>query len=344
MALTNSGFDGTVTELAWANMSALTDVDAVESSAAWALTQGTGRQVSTAAQSGYAFAKGVLSEGIEPILTSLATPVNGQWFLMARHLDWSVSPANAVTIVAIAHSTTTTTVPTAPPSTYPTLDNSPGVVYDQKLGWAWVRSTDTTVTLFDLRILPPSATDLQAYKWVDSAQRNAQTGMRNGDTGYQSDNKTTFRYDSATWYVWERGRTAYTPTLAEMSLGSGAIEAYYSISSGFIITLEIAITWGANTSMSGPDFRIGAPGALTSTNVSFAAPLASHVVFRDVSANASWHGAADAYANMLRPRVFTLSGSGVTDNGPTGQPMMSFATGDFIAVSAVAHLAGPLTA
>jgi hypothetical protein len=150
MALTNSGFDGTVTESAWANMSALTDADTVESSAAWAITQGTGRQVSTAAHSGYAFARGVLSKDTSAILTGLGTPVDGQWFLICRHINWST---NAVTVVAVAHSTTSTTTPSLAPSTFPTIDNNPGVLYDQKLGWAWVRSTDTTVALFDLRVI-----------------------------------------------------------------------------------------------------------------------------------------------------------------------------------------------
>jgi len=156
MALTNSGFDGTVTEAACAQMSALTDVDAVESAAAWAVTQGTGRQVSTAAHSGFAFAKGVLSKDTAAILTNLSTPVNGQWFLIVRHIDWAT---NGVTVTAVAHDVTTTTVPTVAPTTFPTIDNNPGVLYDQKLAWAWVRSTDTTVTLFDLRIMPPTATN-----------------------------------------------------------------------------------------------------------------------------------------------------------------------------------------
>lgn len=196
MALTNSGFDGTVTEAAWANMSAMTDVDVVESGAAWAVTQGTGRQVSTAAHSGYAFAKGVLSKDTAAILTALATPVDGQWFLICRHIDWST---NGVTVIAVAHSTTTTTVPTVAPTTYPTIDNNPGVLYDQKLGWAWVNSVDTTVTLFDLRRLPPSVTDLQSFGWVNAAARTAQTGMRAGDTGYQADTDTQYRWSGAAW-------------------------------------------------------------------------------------------------------------------------------------------------
>jgi len=185
MALTNSGFDGTVTEAAWANMSALTDVDAVESSAAWAVTQGMGRQVSTAAQSGFAFAKGVLSKDTAAILTSLSTPVNGQWFLIVRHIVWST---NVVTVSAVAHDATTTTVPTVAPTTFPTIDNSPGVLYDQKLAWAWVRSTDTTVALFDLRKLTAETrvAVLEAdTDWITPTLLNGWTAAGGYKVGYR---------------------------------------------------------------------------------------------------------------------------------------------------------------
>ena len=218
MALTNSGFDGTVTEASWANMSALSGVDAVESSAAWAITQGTGRQVSAAAHSGYAFARGLLSKDTAAILTSLSTPTNGQWFLIVRHIVWST---NTVTVAAVAHTTTTTTIPTVAPSTYPTIDNNPGVLYDQKLGWAWVRSTDTTVTLFDLRTLSAESrvaaveadiTALEAadtaittvrqiktYKVADTTALNALTGMGEGDIADQADTDATYRYSGSAW-------------------------------------------------------------------------------------------------------------------------------------------------
>ena len=253
MALTNSGFDGTVTEAAWAQMSALTDVDSVESSAAWAITQGTGRQVSTAAHSGYAFAKGVLSKDTGPILTSLSTPVNGQWFLLARHMDWST---NAVTVVALAHTTTTTTVPTAPPGTYPTMDNSPGVLYDQKLGWAWVRSTDTTVTLFDLRKLSAEsrvvALEADSYHWADDAARNAQVGMSNGNQGFQEDTNDTWKYLFGGWKVWHRVSKSFSPNFAGFALGNGSyLERTHSIVAGTTASLAMTIQMGSTSTQSG---------------------------------------------------------------------------------------------
>lgn len=150
MALTNSGFDGTVNEAQYANMWALGGVDAVSSSGAWAVTQGTGRQVSVAAQSGYAFARGVLSIDSAAITAALGTPANGQWYLIVRRVNWAT---NTVSVVAIPHTTTSTTVPTVAPGTFPTFNDNPGVLYDHKLAWAWVNSVNTTVTLFDLRTL-----------------------------------------------------------------------------------------------------------------------------------------------------------------------------------------------
>lgn len=152
MALTNSGFNGTVTEADFAFMSRIGMAEGVESSGAWAVTQGTGRQTSTAAQNGRAFSCGVVSkDGSTAITTNLGTPTNGQWYLIVRRINWST---DTVTVVAIAHTTTTTTVPTGPPAGLPTMSTTPGTEWDQKLAWAWVRSTDTTMFLVDLRNQP----------------------------------------------------------------------------------------------------------------------------------------------------------------------------------------------
>lgn len=149
MALVNKGFPGTVNATHYAKSWHLGGSDACNG-AGWLVSQGTGRQTSTAA--GDAFASGVLSENSAPILTSLSTPTNGQWFLIVRRIDWA--GAGTVTVAAVAHTTTSTTIPTVAPSTFPTINDNPGVLYDQKLAWAWVRSTDTSMVLFDLRELP----------------------------------------------------------------------------------------------------------------------------------------------------------------------------------------------
>lgn len=149
MAIVNKGFPGTVNATEYAKSWHLGGSDACDGTG-WLVSQGTGRQTSTAA--GDAFAAGVLSENSAPILTSLSTPTNGQWFLIVRRVDWA--GAGTVTVVAVSHDTTTTTIPTVAPTTFPTINDDPGVMYDHKLAWAWVRSTDTTMVLFDLRELP----------------------------------------------------------------------------------------------------------------------------------------------------------------------------------------------
>lgn len=151
MVMTNKGFNGTVDEAAFAFMGRIGMAEGVESPAAWAVTQGAGRQVSVAAQSGWAFGEGVVSKETVALTASLGTPTNGQWYLIVRRINWAT---DTVTIVAIPHTVTGTTVPTTAPAGLPTMSSTPGTEWDQKLAWAWVRSTDTTMFLVDLRKQP----------------------------------------------------------------------------------------------------------------------------------------------------------------------------------------------
>jgi hypothetical protein len=74
--------------------------------------------------------------------------VNGQWHLVVRRINWA---SNTVTVATIPHTTTTTTIPTTTPAGFPVFNDNTGVLVDQHLAWAWVRSTDTAVAVFDLR-------------------------------------------------------------------------------------------------------------------------------------------------------------------------------------------------
>lgn len=149
MTITTVGWAGTVNEAQFAELMALAPGDSVRSLSEWQVTQGVGRQVSVSA--GKAYAKGLLSTSTAAELVTLATPTNGQWFAIVRRLNWV---GKTCTIVAVPHTTTSTTTPTAPPSTFPTLNSTPGVSYDHVLAWAWVRSSDTSMVLFDMRQLP----------------------------------------------------------------------------------------------------------------------------------------------------------------------------------------------
>jgi hypothetical protein len=202
VAVVNSGFDGTVTESSFSQMMRGAGMrDSVATSAAWLVTQGTGRQVSVAA--GVAYATGVVSVSDAAQLASLSTPVNGQWHLVVRRVNWT---SNTVTVATIPHTITTTTIPTVPPTTYPTFNDSEGVLLDQWLAWAWVRSTDTTVTLFDLRTLSNSR-QIRTYRLASLAALNALTGLIDGDQGFVTTGTDTGDY-LRTAGVWTRTRVS----------------------------------------------------------------------------------------------------------------------------------------
>ena len=192
MSLINSGFDGTVTERDFSRILRGAGVrDSVETAAAWNVTQGTGRQVSVAP--GVAYAAGVVSDSALAILASLPTPTNGQWHLVVRRINWST---NSVTVATIPHTTTSTTIPTAPPAGFPVFNNNTGVLVDQHLAWAWVRSTDTTVAVFDLR-------SVQGVRGVDLPVANfAALPLVSNFVGRQiavSDTGITHRWNGTVW-------------------------------------------------------------------------------------------------------------------------------------------------
>lgn len=54
---------------------------------------------------------------------------------------------------------------------------------------------------------------INTYKWANTAARNAQTGMSQGDTGDQLDNNTMWRYSGTTWLqVGPAGLVPIVPT------------------------------------------------------------------------------------------------------------------------------------
>lgn len=145
----NAGWAGTVTEDDYARSWGLGGVgDVVQDDAAWKVVAGTGRQVAVNT-TGFAFARGVISDGLGTLTVNLPTPTNGQFYLIVRRINWA---AKTVTVVAVAHSTTTTSTPATPPSTFPIINGTAGDLYDHILGWAWVNSVNTTVKVWDLRL------------------------------------------------------------------------------------------------------------------------------------------------------------------------------------------------
>lgn len=201
MALTHKGFPGTVTDVDFARIHSMGPGDATGSTGDWAVSAGTGRQVNIAA--GYAFAKGILSHSTAVETLTIPTPTDGRWYLIARRINWS---AKTVTLAAIAHATTTTAIPTAPPTTVaPGLNGTPGVAYDHSLAWAWVRSTDTTVVVFDLRRPPVSERgargDRSVWYMTDLAALRAHppTSLMVGDLAEVQEGGALFSWTGTVW-------------------------------------------------------------------------------------------------------------------------------------------------
>lgn len=174
MTISSSGYSGTVTEAGWAGLAgALAPYAEAGGWLVSAVTANGLAQVTVAA--GYvtgcgvrAFTDGTTAGGSLLTLTPPAT--GGAWFLIVARRTWS--PTATTTLVAVAGPTTgSTAVPSAPPATFPVLNNTPGTLHDQPLAWAFVAAGSTTVTLWDMRLqrtgagalLAPSAHALNAY-------------------------------------------------------------------------------------------------------------------------------------------------------------------------------------
>jgi hypothetical protein len=238
VSLINSGFDGTVTERDFSRIMRGVGVrDSVETVAAWAVTQGTGRQVSVAP--GVAYAAGVVSDSGVAILATLPTPVNGQWHLVVRRITWA---NNTVTVATIPHTTTTTTIPTAPPAGFPAFNDNTGVLVDQHLAWAWVRSTDTTVTVFDLRAQPLLRTigvdlPVATFSALPTGGNFVGREITVVDTG------VTYRWSGSEWQPFGRSAGTITPVAGFTTVGTDLLTkqgGMSRVSGSFVSNTDIA--------------------------------------------------------------------------------------------------------
>lgn len=137
---------------------------------------------------------------------------------------------------------------------------------------------------------------IQTYIWADTAARNAQTGMRKGDMGYQSDIDLNFRYSDAGWAPFRLGGlTPITPASVSIvgtsaSIQSGGTVAFTSVttlsistcfstdfrnyrivieSSGTAATLQVNFRNGGSNIVTGYDYTrlVGSNGAIASATL-----------------------------------------------------------------------------
>lgn len=102
------------------------------------------------------------------------------------------------------------------------------------------------------------------YRWANSAERSAQTGMQRGDLGIQGDNGIEYRYSGTTWRAWSSDWISYTPTTTGFSVGTGgnaAANGRYRYEQG-----RIRVSFR---------FVLGTSGASMSAQPSFTLPVAA---------------------------------------------------------------------
>lgn len=212
MAWTNWGFDGTINEAQWAQMAGLLGngyVAAANGDCAVTAVSGA-RSVSVAA--GTLYGDGIVSVNSGAETVAMTTPVNGQWFVIALRRTWAT---NTVALVAIAGATTSTTLPTATPTSFPTLNTNTGVLTDQPIAWAWCNSATTDVVVSDLRQFPVRTQSSTGNIIINGAfdiwQRGTTFTNPSGYT-YTADRWRSYRYGFATGMTATRQTSSLTGT------------------------------------------------------------------------------------------------------------------------------------
>lgn len=248
MAWTNWGFDGTINESQWSQMAGLLGNDYVAAGNGDCVVTAVGGARSVSVAAGTLYGDGVVSVNSAPEVVAMTTPVNGQWYVIALRRTWAT---NTVALVAIAGATTSTSVPTAPPTSFPTLNTQPGVLTDQPIAWAWCNSANTTVVVYDIR---KRAVKSMPVIVADANERNAKFMTPwQGLQVWRNDLGTIETYydlvsvgnpggrDSAGWYTDTRamGLVPLKPQSISYTTGSASINALGVISFTGVSTLEI---------------------------------------------------------------------------------------------------------
>lgn len=220
MAFNSWGWRGTVDELQWAKSAALLGRrTGVGGDGDLRVTQVSGlRRISVAA--GLLLGGGITTEASGSNLLDLTTPSAGVWRLVVVRKS---TDAKSTSLVAIDGPTTTTAVPTAPPAGFnvSNVQRIQGATWEDALALVWVNSANTTMVIYDLRVIANegvlcgsgAARDFYNSATTTAAQialqRSGKTWM-NTDTGCvesyyaaynASSNPTGVRAGVAGWYA-----------------------------------------------------------------------------------------------------------------------------------------------
>ena len=138
----------------------------------------------------------------------------------------------------------------------------------------------------------------------------------------------TYRYSGSAWVAWSSGWITYTPTLTNITLGTGSsvVGKYQYVKGDIDRSVEIVLGTGGSV---GTDPTVTFP-VLPATPNPTNRPYAGTILFQDASTLAVVSGTAIFLSPVLRLLYFSgspSSGTGITSTAP-----FTWAVGDFIMI------------
>ena len=86
------------------------------------------------------------------------------------------------------------------------------------------------------------ARQIQTFRWADSTERAAQTGMQAGDIGYQIDTTVLYRYNGSAWRGWSSEWITFTPTYTGFTVGAGGFTKYRYINGQVLFAFRLPVS------------------------------------------------------------------------------------------------------
>lgn len=164
----------------------------------------------------------------------------------------------------------------------------------------------------------------RTFVFTDTADRAAETAMETGDTGYQVDTQVIWRYNGTAWRVWEQGKTAYTPTFVNTTLGNGTRSGWYSVSAGRV-SVSASFTLGSTSAVTG-DISVTVPYVRDTTIHPNGDAIPGNLHFVDSSPATRLVGTFVAITNNTACRI--VSGTTLVTSSVTATTPFTWATGD----------------
>lgn len=174
------------------------------------------------------------------------------------------------------------------------------------------------------------------FVWADAAARTASTTMADGDFGYQIDTKVKYCHVAGAWKEWESGWLTDTPTLANITLGTGSSTVYRKRFIGGVCEVDWYIKLGTGGTV-GTFPTISLPVNHEALRHPYQA-LMSEVSYYDDSApaNIPWRGSVAANnTDVDKVRLYSTN-TGALVNLNSASPLFgaAFAINDVIHVRA----------